>query len=481
MGTPPPDPSSGRLLFEGFELRLDTLELTRDGLPVKLQRQPARLLRLLALHAGSAVSRDELRRQLWGDETFLEVEPGLNFAVRQLRRALDDSFAEPRFVETLPRFGYRFLPPVRRLEDGVLPPRAEEPPAAAAPVRGWRRRAAGALLVLLLLGTGGGARGNRREARPVPPAAREAYFRGLYLSRRPGREAEAVAELERATRLAPRFAAAWSSLAHAQLGGFSRPAAQFAGGVEAAARQALRLDPRDPEAAQAHRALGELSLFALYDLRRAGAELGLALAEEPRSPEAHLSYAKYLAAVGRLDEAIAEGERARRLDPASMLVTSDLVWFHYLARHYDEAIRQARLASRLEPRNGGALFYWVLAAESRGDEVAALPPARALAALLASYLKAPPPPRFARLHDFWAWFAGLRAAVGLSPADLAVAALAGGDRSAALDLLEEACRQHFGWELPFLPYDPVADPLRGDRRFVAVLRCAGHAPPGSPI
>src|SRR5262249_58660470 len=110
----------------------------------------------------------------------------------------------------------------------------------------------------------------------------------------------------------------------------------------------------------------------LYDVRRAGAELRLALAAEPRSAETHLSYAKYLAAVGRLDEAIAEGEQARRRDPASLLVAADLVWFHYLARHYDEAIRQAQLAVRLDPRNGGALFYWSLAAESRGDEAAAL-------------------------------------------------------------------------------------------------------------
>src|SRR5262249_11918624 len=117
MSDVPPGPGAeaalGRLWFADFELRLDTCELFRDGRPVRLQQRPARLLALLARHAGEAVSRDEIHRQVWGDRAFVDLEQALNFSVRRLRLALGDSAAAPRFVATVPRYGYRFLAPVR--------------------------------------------------------------------------------------------------------------------------------------------------------------------------------------------------------------------------------------------------------------------------------------------------------------------------------------------------------------------------------
>ena len=459
----PPDRASGRLRFADFELRLATGELSRGGRPVKLQPQPARLLGLLARRAGEAVSREEIRRRLWGEETFLEVEPALNFAVRQIRRALGDSATCPRFVETLPRFGYRFLPPVRRIAD-------EAPsPAGRPPIRRGRFRLARlALLAFFALCAlvGDGRRGLTPE---IPAAAREAYVAGRYLSHRLGRRPEAVAELERATRLAPAFASAWSALALARLD-YSLPAAGFAAGVERAARQALRLDP---ENAEAHRALGELSLFVRFNLARAGSELRLALRDDPSSAESHLAYAKYLAAVGRLDSAIAEGEQARWLDPQNLAVKADLVWFHYLARHYDEAIRQGRREARLDPVHSPGRFYLVLAERmKRGEgDPETLHEAQAFADALMARLQAPHPSRFAQLRDFWRWYETLP----ILPVDRALGLLAQGDRDGALDRFEAACRQHQGWALPFLSSDPLADPLRGNPRFADLLHCAGHA------
>jgi DNA-binding winged helix-turn-helix (wHTH) protein/TolB-like protein len=102
------------LRFGTFELDIATCELRRQGSRVALALQPARTLRLLALHAGELVTRDELRRELWGEQTFVDYDSGLATCINQVRAALGDRAASPRFVETLPRRGYRFIAEVRR-------------------------------------------------------------------------------------------------------------------------------------------------------------------------------------------------------------------------------------------------------------------------------------------------------------------------------------------------------------------------------
>lgn len=103
---------NGRIRFGMFEFDPATAELWRDGVPVKLQPQPARVLAILAGRPGEIISRDELRQQVWTNGTFVDFERGLNFCVAQIRSALGDSADSPRFVETLPRRGYRFIAPV---------------------------------------------------------------------------------------------------------------------------------------------------------------------------------------------------------------------------------------------------------------------------------------------------------------------------------------------------------------------------------
>jgi DNA-binding winged helix-turn-helix (wHTH) protein/TolB-like protein len=97
--------------FGVFELDLRNAELRRDGVRVKLQEQPFRLLTLLVERAGDIVTREELQQTLWPSE-FVDFDQGLNAAVRKLRTALDDTADNPRFVETIARRGYRFLAPV---------------------------------------------------------------------------------------------------------------------------------------------------------------------------------------------------------------------------------------------------------------------------------------------------------------------------------------------------------------------------------
>ncbi|MGH2897493.1 MAG: winged helix-turn-helix domain-containing protein, partial [Solirubrobacteraceae bacterium] len=97
------------LRFGIYELDPRSGELRRDGTPVRLPPQPFRVLFLLAGRRGEVVTREEIRQELWGNDTFVDFDGGLNFCINQIRRALRDSAESPRFVHTLPRRGYRFL------------------------------------------------------------------------------------------------------------------------------------------------------------------------------------------------------------------------------------------------------------------------------------------------------------------------------------------------------------------------------------
>ncbi|MCH7985448.1 MAG: winged helix-turn-helix domain-containing protein [Acidobacteria bacterium] len=137
--------------FGVFEVDLRSGELRKQGLKIKLQGQAIQILGLLLERPGELVTREELREKLWPADTFVDFEHGLNAAVKKLRAALGDSADNPRFVETLPRRGYRFIPPVEGL--GQAPPAQVAPEVPTAPVRRARFQPAwlAALAVVALL------------------------------------------------------------------------------------------------------------------------------------------------------------------------------------------------------------------------------------------------------------------------------------------------------------------------------------------
>jgi len=100
------------LRFDVFELDTGSGELRRNADRIKLSPQPFRVLELLVRHSGEVLTRADIREHVWCDETFVDFEQGLNFCIRQIREALGDAAESPRFIETLPRRGYRFLLPV---------------------------------------------------------------------------------------------------------------------------------------------------------------------------------------------------------------------------------------------------------------------------------------------------------------------------------------------------------------------------------
>ena len=102
-------PSSRLLRFGLFEIDLKTQQLCKGGVPLRIQPQPLKVLAVLASSGGRIVTREELRRELWGTETFVDFEQGLNYCIRQIRTVLGDEAQSPHYIETIPRRGYRFI------------------------------------------------------------------------------------------------------------------------------------------------------------------------------------------------------------------------------------------------------------------------------------------------------------------------------------------------------------------------------------
>src|SRR5579863_2386686 len=120
--------------FGIFKADLATGELRKSGRAVKLQPQPFKVLALLLERSGELVTREEIHRTLWGGDTFVDFEQGLNFAIKKIRDALGDNAERPRYIETLPRRGYRFIAPVEH--PSIMAPQEEPSPQAAMPLQG---------------------------------------------------------------------------------------------------------------------------------------------------------------------------------------------------------------------------------------------------------------------------------------------------------------------------------------------------------
>jgi Tol biopolymer transport system component/DNA-binding winged helix-turn-helix (wHTH) protein len=140
--------------FGIYEADLALLELFKGGVRIRLQEQPFRVLCLLLKEAGALVTREEIQKQLWPDNTFVDFDKGLNSAVAKLRQALVDSAENPRFIETVPRKGYRFICPVTvieaRVEAAATPAVVPELPVRRSMSKeaGQRRRGALALMAV---------------------------------------------------------------------------------------------------------------------------------------------------------------------------------------------------------------------------------------------------------------------------------------------------------------------------------------------
>jgi TolB-like protein/DNA-binding winged helix-turn-helix (wHTH) protein/tetratricopeptide (TPR) repeat protein len=170
------------LQFGVFELDLQTGELRKSGHKVALRPQAAKLLAILASRPMQLVTREVLQDEIWGPDTFVDFEHGLNLCVRQIRAALDDDADTPRYIETMPRRGYRFIAPIR----GEEATGGEERGTTGSRRLLWPGLAIVAALILGIAGTlaitkplhwgaalfGGPNPADRAPARPAEPARR---------------------------------------------------------------------------------------------------------------------------------------------------------------------------------------------------------------------------------------------------------------------------------------------------------------------
>src|ERR1700748_1506452 len=138
--------SSGVIRCGGYELDPRRGVLSRGGYPVKIQPQPLRVLKLLVTRAPEVVTREELSDYVWGNGVNVDLDQSLNFCVRQIRSVLNDSASNPKFIDTLPKQGYRFIGDVVRegapspLAGAVVPGEPEPLYAAVSEVPGRTSR-----------------------------------------------------------------------------------------------------------------------------------------------------------------------------------------------------------------------------------------------------------------------------------------------------------------------------------------------------
>jgi DNA-binding winged helix-turn-helix (wHTH) protein/tetratricopeptide (TPR) repeat protein len=368
--------------FDGWVLLRSTGELTRGTARIRLQGQPLEVLEALLERSGELVTREQLIARLWPAGVVVEFDTALNSAIRRLRTALDDHADHPRYIETIPRRGYRFIGQLDTIEPAVAasphPAHVERPGSAAAPPAvhgpvgpdltqraGVRRRRiwtgwAAAGLIALAAGGIVLALGNRAApvltaaggstAAGIPAEALERYERARFFfgRRAEGDTARALTLYRETLRLAPAYAPAWAGIASVRWidtmeGRMTR--AQGLPLVREAAERALAHEPTNGEAlmrlANYHNATGDAAAG------ERAAQRAFALA--PDAPLVLAIRSERALEAGRVDEAIALSRRAVQQDPLAVALRHNLMVLLFVAGHYDEAQAEFRKLDAISP------------------------------------------------------------------------------------------------------------------------------------
>jgi DNA-binding winged helix-turn-helix (wHTH) protein/Flp pilus assembly protein TadD len=427
------------LCFDVFEIDLRNRELwrggVRRGVRVKLQQKPFQILCRLLEAQGELVTRLELAKHLW-PELHVVFEGSLNTAVNALRRALGDPPRNPRYIETRPGIGYRFIAPVKPVD----------------------------------------------EVRPVHPAAHQDCLKGRYFYNKMTEEdlRKSVAYFEAALSADADYAPAYAGLAdtHALFAFLGiAPARDALRRANEFAQAALRIDDT---LAEAHVALAGVKKLYHWDWSGAEGEYQKALRLNPNYARGHQLYAGHLSAMGRPEEALQEIRRALELDPLSLVVNMEMAWMLYMARDFQGAVEQSWRTLTMDAKFAPAQNTLGLAYEQLGmqeEGIVELQNARACsgdhpateAALGHAYARA------GRLREAEEALQALQRRSQtrfVSPYWLSILHVALGEYAPALDLLEQAQQDRDVW-LVWLKVEPRFDPLRGNPRFKALLRGMG--------
>ena len=350
--------------------RIDPIErvLLRDDKPVSLSPKVFDTLLALVEHSGHIVSKDELVEIVWPD-TFVE-ENNLTQYVAAARRALGDNRHEQKYIETVPKRGYRFAPSVSLITEEsdsilieeqeslriVVKDKIEEHETTgvgfatiAQAVAHHRFLALASFAVILSTVAAGyfvfekrthAAIAGRATTNAQALADYEEALR-LWNKRKGGEQLQAAALFEKAIKEDPKFALAYVGLADCYA--FDWPNWKLA---EENANKALEIDP---QLGEAHATIGFVRTFWLWDFTEAERQFRLAFELSPNYATAHQWYAAYFIALRRVADAKHEMQRALVVDPASLPINADMCQALYYAEEYDAALAQCQKTLALDP------------------------------------------------------------------------------------------------------------------------------------
>jgi DNA-binding winged helix-turn-helix (wHTH) protein/Tfp pilus assembly protein PilF len=384
--------------FDGWTLRSRSGELVRDGNTQRLPQQPLRVLVELLNHPGDVVTRERLVEVLW-PKGVVDFDNSLNAVVRKLRVVLGDDSGTPRYIETLPRIGYRFVgklevaAPVSAVDDAPASsvstaPEAPQAEANARPVRHRHLVTVGLAAVMGIAGLTWWLRGPKpvlpvetpavESAEPKRTSSQRAYE--LYLngkfqrSRRDLRTGtwEAIKDFEAALKEDPYFVDAWAALAETYVGAGITQQLPVTDAMEKGRSSALRAIELDPKSAAGHSALGIIAMN--YDLDYAKAEKELLASRASDESYARMWHGLGLlrAYQGRVEDAFMSIGHARELESTQLLYAGSYANLLYHTRRYAEAIEYARSLLSSQPRFDAVRAVLIRALVASGDANGAL-------------------------------------------------------------------------------------------------------------
>jgi DNA-binding winged helix-turn-helix (wHTH) protein/Tfp pilus assembly protein PilF len=362
------------LQFDGWTVDRVSGEISRNGRTTRLPQQPLRILIELFDHAGSVVTREQLVKALW-PAGIVDFDNGLNVAMRKLRVALDDVGDTPRYIETLPRVGYRF----------VGKPDAAAASQTSAERRGLPPRARAALAMTLVALTAGVGLSwllwsGRDTSRHIPSErAQELYLEGLQLRSRRDIDTtdQSISKFAAALREDPQYAEAWAAYGQGISIAVIRQIQTPADGMPKARAAAERSIALDPSLADGHTVLGQIYMDHDKDFAAAKREFDRSMKLNDQSSLLWHHLAMWHGHMGHLDEAFAAIRRARELEPTRPVFAMNYSLLLYEARRYDEAVEMAKGVVDANPKFDQARSVLARALMATGNLDGALEQAQA--------------------------------------------------------------------------------------------------------
>ena len=459
--------------FGPFRLTPEERRLQRGVEAVPLTPKAFDLLLVMVMQQGHLLTKEELLNAVWPD-SFVE-ENNLADNISRLRKALGEGEDGHKFIETVPKRGYRFVGDVRK-QSPIEVERAEETPSRAG------RRIPLKPVALVLVAVFAGASLWFLTRKQDYAESRQLAFKGAFYATKwtEPEVRKGIHYYDRAIALDPSSSDAYSGLAAAWifLADLHVPPREAMQRAKAAAANALRLNEKS---APAHVSLGVIKMQYDWDWTGAEAEFKRAIQLDGSYYPARQLYGWYLIAVGRSAEAQEEMRQALDADPLNEFSLWELGLAFHFAGRLESAVEQYRRAIVVEPKSHWAhmLLGWTLERQGKFDEAIAETKiayrandtSQVLASLGHAYAAAG---RHAEAQAVLAELAELAKSRYVSPYDVATIHAGLGDKDAALAWLDKAYEDRSGWLALWVGVDPKFSILGSEPRFQNLLRRVGH-------